>query len=52
MGFAVYRPALSRVVAEIRTFLTEMEGKPPELTPMAVATPPSAARVVGFLIST
>ena len=31
MGFAVYRPALSRVVAEIRTFLTEMEGKPPEL---------------------
>ena len=46
MGFAVYRPALSRVVAEIRTFLTEMEGKPPELAPVASATPPSAARVV------
>jgi len=29
MGFAVYRPALSRVVAEIRTFLTEMEGAEP-----------------------
>ena len=29
MGFAVWRPALSRVVAEIRTFLTEAEGKPP-----------------------
>jgi len=29
MGFAVYRPALSRVVNEIRTFLTEQEGKAP-----------------------
>ena len=29
MGFAVYRPALSRVVHEIRTFLTEVEGAPP-----------------------
>ena len=29
MGFAVYRPALSRVVHEIRTFLTEVEGKAP-----------------------
>ena len=46
MGFAVYRPALSRVVAEIRTFLTEVEGKPPELTPMAPAAPTSASRVV------
>ncbi|MFL6746318.1 MAG: alpha/beta fold hydrolase [Sphingomicrobium sp.] len=45
-GFAVYRPALSRVVAEIRTFLTEMEGKPPALQPMAGATPASASRVV------
>ena len=46
MGFAIYRPALSRVVAEIRLFLTEMEGKPPELAPLAAATPVSAARVV------
>ncbi len=46
MGFAVYRPALSRVVAEIRTFLTEMEGKPPELVPMAPPPPVAAARVV------
>src|SRR5215213_7887051 len=46
MGFAVYRPALSRVVAEIRTFLTEVEGKPPELAPMAPAAPASASRVV------
>ncbi len=45
MGFAVYRPALSRVVAEIRTFLTEMEGKPPELNPIAAATPAAPARV-------
>ena len=29
MGFAVYRPALSRVVGEIRTFLTEQEGRAP-----------------------
>ena len=28
-GFAVHRPALSRVVAEIRHFLTEAEGRPP-----------------------
>jgi dienelactone hydrolase len=46
MGFVAYRPALSRVVAEIRTFLTEMEGRPPELQPMAAATPATAARVV------
>lgn len=32
-GFAVHRPALSRVVAEIRIFLTEAEGRPPELRP-------------------
>ena len=29
MGFAVYRPTLSRVIAEIDTFLTEVEGYPP-----------------------
>jgi hypothetical protein len=29
MGFAVYRPALSKVVSEIRKFLTEQEGAPP-----------------------
>ena len=46
MGFAVYRPALSRVVSEIRAFLTEMEGKPPELAPMAPAAPASGSRVV------
>jgi hypothetical protein len=46
MGFAVYRPALSRVVAEIRSFLTEMEGEPPELNPIAAATPDTAARVL------
>jgi len=46
MGFVVYRPALSRVVSEIRTFLTEMEGRPPELQSMAAATPATAARVV------
>jgi pimeloyl-ACP methyl ester carboxylesterase len=47
MGFAVYRPALSRIVAEIRTFLTEAEGHPPELRPMGAAEPVAAARVVG-----
>ena len=46
MGFAVYRPALSRVVAEIGIFLTEMEGNPPELHPMAEASPKAPARVV------
>jgi len=46
MGFAVYRPALSRVVAEIRTFLTEMEGRPPELHPLGEAPPTASARVV------
>lgn len=46
MGFAVYRPALSRVMAEIRIFLTEMEGIPPELVPQAAASPASASRVV------
>ena len=46
MGFAVYRPALSRVVAEIGIFLTEMEGNPPELRPMAEASPKAPARVV------
>jgi pimeloyl-ACP methyl ester carboxylesterase len=29
MGFAVYRPALSEVVRQIRIFLTEQEGKAP-----------------------
>jgi predicted esterase YcpF (UPF0227 family) len=43
MGFAVYRPALSRVVAEIRTFLTEVEGKPPELQPRVGGATGSAA---------
>ena len=28
-GFAVDRPAMSKIVREIRTFLTEVEGKPP-----------------------
>lgn len=46
MGFAVYRPALSRVVAEIDVFLTEMEGRPPELKPMAAAEPKAAAQVI------
>lgn len=35
MGFAVYRPALSWIVREIRVFLTEVEGKAPELTPQS-----------------
>jgi len=47
MGFAVYRPALSRIVAEIRTFLTEAEGRPPLLRPLAAAGPFGEARVVG-----
>jgi len=29
MGFALWRPALSRMVAEVRAFLTQAEGKPP-----------------------
>ena len=29
MGFAVYRPALSEVVRQVRLFLTEVEGTPP-----------------------
>ena len=28
-GFALWRPALSRMVAEVRDFLTQTEGKPP-----------------------
>lgn len=43
VGFAIYRPALSRVVAEIRTFLTEVEGQQPELRPIAEAPTGSAA---------
>jgi len=35
MGFAVDRPALSRVVAEIRNFLTEVEGRAPVLRKIA-----------------
>ena len=31
MGFALYRPALSQVVREIRHFLTEVEGVPPKM---------------------
>ena len=34
-GFAFHRPVLSQIVTEIRTFLTEAEGGPPELHPMA-----------------
>ena len=34
-GFAVHRPALSRVVAEIRRFLTEAEGRPPVMGKIA-----------------
>jgi pimeloyl-ACP methyl ester carboxylesterase len=37
MGFAVYRPALSRVVQEIRLFLTEVEGKAPVMGGVAAA---------------
>jgi predicted esterase YcpF (UPF0227 family) len=29
MGFALWRPALSRMVAEVKKFLTQAEGKPP-----------------------
>ncbi|MEO7239969.1 MAG: alpha/beta fold hydrolase [Sphingomicrobium sp.] len=29
MGFALWRPALSRIVAEIGAFLTKIEGRPP-----------------------
>jgi dienelactone hydrolase len=29
MGFALWRPALSRIAAEIEGFLTEVEGRPP-----------------------
>jgi len=46
MGFAVYRPALSRVVAEISAFLTEAEGRPPVTRPTS-ELPVAAARVVG-----
>ncbi len=37
MGFAVDRPALSRMVREIGVFLTEVEGKPPKMGTMAAA---------------
>ena len=37
MGFAVYRPALSRVVSEIREFLTEQEGRAPVMGSKAAA---------------
>ena len=46
VGFALYRPALSQVVREIRNFLTEMEGHPPGLRPMADIGPLAAARAV------
>ena len=39
-GFTVDRPALSRVVAEIRNFLTEVEGRAPALRPRRA--PPSS----------
>ena len=35
MGFAVYRPALSQVVREVRTFLTEVEGGAPVMGTLA-----------------
>lgn len=35
MGFAVYRPALSEVVRQVRLFLTEMEGKAPKMGKVA-----------------
>jgi predicted alpha/beta hydrolase family esterase len=35
MGFAVYRPALSKVVQEIRLFLTEQEGREPKMGKVA-----------------
>jgi len=38
-GFAVHRPVLTQVVNEIRTFLAEVEGRPPALQPMVVAGP-------------
>jgi predicted esterase YcpF (UPF0227 family) len=37
MGFAVYRPALSKVVSEIRKFLTEQEGREPAMGTRAAA---------------
>jgi len=37
MGFAVYRPALSRVVSEIKLFLTEQEGDVPKMGKVAAA---------------
>ena len=45
-GFAIYRPALSRVVAEIARFLTEMEGRPPELHPVSQPARVAAATTV------
>jgi predicted esterase YcpF (UPF0227 family) len=38
-GFAIHRPVLSQVTAEIRSFLTEVEGRPPELRPIVPAAP-------------
>jgi pimeloyl-ACP methyl ester carboxylesterase len=35
MGFAIYRPVLSRVVAEVGRFLTDVEGHPPVIAPVA-----------------
>jgi pimeloyl-ACP methyl ester carboxylesterase len=34
-GFVVHRPALSKVISEIRQFLTEVEGAPPKLRAVA-----------------
>jgi dienelactone hydrolase len=36
-GFAIDRPAMSKVVAEIKAFLRESEGQPPGLHPMVAA---------------
>jgi pimeloyl-ACP methyl ester carboxylesterase len=45
-GFAMHRPVLSQVVAEIRTFLTEAEGRPPVLHPMTAAPAHDRARLL------
>ena len=34
-GFAIHRPVISKIVAEIRTFLTQVEGQAPDLHPIA-----------------
>ena len=43
MGFAVDRPAMSRIVREIRLFLTEVEGKPPVMGTLGQPQPGAVA---------